>query len=514
MQDQNIEKQDSKSYLGLIFLLYAVAAVVFYWNGLKSPWFNACAFDQMLAFPFAIKWKDLIHLFSSSYHNVVWENEYHPLVTFIYFLNARLGGDNVVATKILNLVFIFLCSLLVYVSGRHLIKHRLWAFVAGLLFLTHPINSEPISVPDMDTDLMMTFFILLAFLSYLKFRSTLRKRWLIATACGYILALFCKETAIVFPGIIFAYEILISERLKRTSWLKILLSKKYVLLGLVALGYLVLQFFVINAGQISTVLNYNLWRVLIEAGHNFLASLKYLVFPSFFVSPVSLTAIFTAGILFAIIFKVESRRLSWRWPTFCLLWILLGLLPVLGILPVQDLSKYLHDHGINGIWISRRYLFLSLAAFCWLLASFLRHLSRLSLMKFFSISLLVAIILNNVRICGLSVFSDEADADTVHARIISGDKLPDYSFRSILFSESILTSLGYFLQQKDKRLLDRAKEGMGRDFTPQQVEAIVSFFGDVSLQRKPNKLKVFFSVRDIKEPREFWDEFIRRQKEL
>ena len=123
-----------------------------------------------------------------------------------------------------HLCSIFTHLLAVYLAYRVamvLLKDPLGASMAALLFAVHPTKVESVSWIAAATEPLMAVFFFAAFLAYLRWRESTRRGWIWALAsfvCA-LAALLTKETAVVLPGVILAYELLLgSWREKRPSW--------------------------------------------------------------------------------------------------------------------------------------------------------------------------------------------------------------------------------------------------------------------------------------------------------
>jgi protein O-mannosyl-transferase len=80
--------------------------------------------------------------------------------------------------------------------------------LAALLFAFHPIHVESVSYVSASTDLLVTVFLLVAFLAYSRFREQGASPWYFAVSLiAAALAMFSKETAAIFPVALVAYEL-------------------------------------------------------------------------------------------------------------------------------------------------------------------------------------------------------------------------------------------------------------------------------------------------------------------
>jgi tetratricopeptide (TPR) repeat protein len=137
---------------------------------------------------------------------------YRPLVTLSYILNYHLWGLNPfgfrlfqIAIHFANLILIFFVLKNIF-SSRNIKYGKEIAGLTALLFAVHPANVESVAYLGSIGEVLYTFFILLAFLYFLKNKFYL----------GFFLSFFgllSKETAIViFP--LFALYLFIFNRPK------------------------------------------------------------------------------------------------------------------------------------------------------------------------------------------------------------------------------------------------------------------------------------------------------------
>jgi 4-amino-4-deoxy-L-arabinose transferase-like glycosyltransferase len=114
-----------------------------------------------------------------------------------------------------------LCSLfthllaiyLAYRVAKALLKERLGAAIAVLLFAVHPTKVESVSWIAAATEPLMAVFFFAAILAYIRAREGARLHWVwmvVSFLCA-VAALLTKETAVVLPGIILAYELFVAD---------------------------------------------------------------------------------------------------------------------------------------------------------------------------------------------------------------------------------------------------------------------------------------------------------------
>ncbi len=161
-----------------------------------------------------------LHTFSSDSRGTM----FRPLVLITLALNYALGGQDVEGYRWANLFLHVLCSTLLFALLRRLGAGGPASWAVGLLFLVHPIHSEPVNYISSRSDLLVSCFyaggLLLA----------LQGRWG-GSCAAYVFGLLSKEVAITLP---LAAALFQGWSRVRRQW------RPYALLGLVGLGYVAL----------------------------------------------------------------------------------------------------------------------------------------------------------------------------------------------------------------------------------------------------------------------------------
>jgi len=155
-------------------------------------------------------------------------NYYRPLANIFYMVTWHFAGADAGAFHAVNIflhisvvVMIFLLVLKL-LNSTWLIKSRfmkdfcssdvnkkLGAFMVSLLFGVHPIHSEAVNWISGIMELMFTLFGLMSFYFFLHHE---RKGFLLLSSILFLIALFSKETAVVFLPLFFLYEVSSGEK--------------------------------------------------------------------------------------------------------------------------------------------------------------------------------------------------------------------------------------------------------------------------------------------------------------
>jgi Flp pilus assembly protein TadD len=316
---------------------------------------------------------------------------YRPMLHFAFIGVYKLFGLKPLGYHLLSVMLHSLNSALVYLLAATVFgKDRGACFrpalAAAALFAAHPVQTEPVNWISSFSDVSYVFFLLVSFIFYVRFN-----RWTLGLAASlvfFVFALLSKETALVLPVLIAAYEYSSGERPVRPGTIAlrclpyVLAGAAYIALrdyaigglapageekGLGPLGYLINVFplYAEYMGKLVLPVNLNVFHVF-EPVRSVL-ELKFLL--SFVVFAAYAAALYVS--------MRKARRAF-----FLLLWIAVPVLPVL----------YIPAVGLNVF--SERYLYLSVAGFSMLLALGVERLDRarpswnIALIAFISIALL------------------------------------------------------------------------------------------------------------------------------
>lgn len=136
---------------------------------------------------------------------------FRPLFSLSMFISYRLWGLNPIGYHFTNILIHSLNSFLVFLISFSLLdkiaKRRLMLSVfSGLLFLISPNHSESVAWISAGVDLIITFFCLSSFFAYLIYKRYDKAIYFLTSVLLFMCALFTKESAVIYPFIIIAYE--------------------------------------------------------------------------------------------------------------------------------------------------------------------------------------------------------------------------------------------------------------------------------------------------------------------
>ena len=185
----------------LAVLLLGIFGIILYFNSLQ----NTFTFDDIHSISDNLYIKDprsIPLLFKGYYASnpYIPKGMFRPLLLLTFAFNYFFDGLRPLGYHIINILIHCLNGILLY-SLLRLLKIDLkfgCALFISLLFMAHPLNTETVTYISCRSDLLVTFFIMLAFYSFVKEKIFL-------SAVLYILALLTKETALVFSPLILSY---------------------------------------------------------------------------------------------------------------------------------------------------------------------------------------------------------------------------------------------------------------------------------------------------------------------
>ncbi len=139
---------------------------------------------------------------------------YRPMMHMIYMLNYHVFGLKPWGFHLINILFHAGVSVLVFMIMLRLLKetfpesdrHVLPAFVAAMLFASHPVHSEAVAWIAGVPDLSYAFFYLLSFYFYIRSGAGDDKLGYTLSVVTFTLAAFCKEPALTLPVLLVAYD--------------------------------------------------------------------------------------------------------------------------------------------------------------------------------------------------------------------------------------------------------------------------------------------------------------------
>jgi protein O-mannosyl-transferase len=155
-------------------------------------------------------------------NNRVFDRYYRPLQAVIYTLIYQVGGLSPFPYHLANLILHTAATLLVYLLCLQLGLDSLIALLAGALFAVHPVHTEAVTWIAGVGDLACGTFYSGALLTLLRYLNSRSMKWLWLSLICFLAALFSKEMAATFPGVVFL--ILVARKEERVNFKSALLT--------------------------------------------------------------------------------------------------------------------------------------------------------------------------------------------------------------------------------------------------------------------------------------------------
>lgn len=193
------------------------------------------------------RWREL---FTGSYNGGE-DNLYRPLVSLSFLVQHRLHGPNPFAYHLVNLLLHAGAAWSVTLLARRLASAsgvaapRRLAVIAGVLFAVHPAHVEAVAMIVGRAEMMTTIAICLALRSLVPAPT---QRGTVLAVGLFVLALLCKENALVFPLLVGAWSVvarrcgLLSNDVERRRLSLVFASSSLLLFGYVVVRQSFLKF--------------------------------------------------------------------------------------------------------------------------------------------------------------------------------------------------------------------------------------------------------------------------------
>ncbi|MBI4547980.1 MAG: tetratricopeptide repeat protein [Ignavibacteriae bacterium] len=284
------------------------------------------------------------HIFSSHRAEGVY---YRPILMVTYILDYQLWSLNPLGYHLTNIVLHCVTAILVFLLINQIIQNNFLALSTSLLFALHPIQTESVAWVAGRNDVLLGIFIVLMMVFYTRYRASERNRTLYVslTALSYTLAIFTKESGVFYIFLLPLYDMCVLHiPLRQVVSLRSFL--KYLWVVIVLIGYFLIRLVVFEeflgaerlyGGYIA------FWDRILMIPIMVSVHLAFLVFPVHLSVTHPLDQLIwirqpwvTLAVAFTLLLLVA---IWWTWSRdriFCygLLWLTVGLLPALNIIPV------------------------------------------------------------------------------------------------------------------------------------------------------------------------------------
>ncbi len=316
---------------------------------------------------FYTSWKNFPRLFAHDYltdSDIVFNSKgeyfhsgsvaYRPVLSATFFIDRWIWKLNPFGYHLHNLLLHAGNGVLVYFMVFLILGNSPLALLSALLFAVHPFKTEAVCAIGYRADILAAFFFLVSFLSYIhhhRHKKFLRAGWIVLSHAAFFLALFTKESAIIYLGIVAAYDFLVRGE-KMSGVMKRFFSTYLGFLGITAF-YLYTYFFLFpnftliyssvpcgsGVGRVLTILH-----ILSSYVTGFFLPFAVKTLPPGYVPNIhqsqNLAVPFAVIAMISIVYFLVRIRRYQKEAAFFFVWFFLSLIPVSNIIPIANPMAY------------------------------------------------------------------------------------------------------------------------------------------------------------------------------
>jgi hypothetical protein len=276
-------------------------------------------------------------------HQAQGGNLYRPLLTISLIVSAQISGILPFGYHVIDILLHCLSCCLLFATLQMIGFRRVPSFFGTMIFCVHPVLTQAVAWIAGRNDSLLAVFILLCFISFIKFMSTSHMKWFFLHLLCFACAMFTKESAIMVPFLVLLY----SFGIRKEKILSI-----YMLLFVAGWGIILANWHIVRSASMvvpignkltaaSTVLS-NLWITVFYFGKIFWP-LNLAFAP--IASDIHITVgIISAGLFFIVI--LFSERKDWKLIVFGFMWFIAFLIPTFYYDSVVHVPPKFYEHRI------------------------------------------------------------------------------------------------------------------------------------------------------------------------
>ncbi len=265
---------------------------------------------------------------------------YRPLAIFSYLINNMMTGYDVLYYHLTNVLLHAVTALVLYLLVRTITAEPLIAFLAGILFIVHPVHVEAVSYISGRADMLSAVFILGTLLSYIRYSAGGGRVFMTLSVFLAVMAALSKENFVILPLLILIYHFVYGKKFRIWPFLGVMA---------VIAGYVLLRVHVFENARVLSLS----WPIIAQRMPGFFYVI--LLYMKLIFWPIGLHADYgdiffgfrdprvVSGLLFLVALVAGAIYFRKRRPnvSFGILWYLIALLPVSNIYP---LPFFMADH--------------------------------------------------------------------------------------------------------------------------------------------------------------------------
>ncbi len=298
-------------------------------------------------------------------------NYYRPLLFFGFGLEYQMFGNNGFIYHLDSYLIHFAGGVFLYLLIKKLFENKLLAFLATLLFLIHPVQTEAVAYASGRGDPLSFFFVMVTL-----YLSLYKGRWYrLSAILSFTAALLSKEIALITPGLIFLVQLFSQQKLTFAAMKKSFVAT--IPFAVITLIYFFSRITVLNFANTlnfynsANIYSSNLFVRLVTFFHVMPDYLGLLFYPKtlFMERDLGIKIVTTPTIqgVLSILFYISLLIVGWLKRTqrpvllFSILWIVVAFVPTSGILPINGIfyEHFLYYPSV-GFFLLFAYSFLAL----------------------------------------------------------------------------------------------------------------------------------------------------------
>ncbi len=317
-------------------------------------------------------WSNFPKIIRADFGSGSGSNNYWPLQAIVYMAGFSLWGLKTTGYHFISIFAHILAAISFYFLLQNIFYDKTISFLASLLFLSSPINTEAVCYIAALGDPLGLVFILASFIFYIKSLSSKNIGLCILALLSFTLALFSKENAVVLPLLILLYHYAFGKQLK--------IQKLMPFFGIL-IGYILLRLTILNPPDQLTVTLVGLWERVPVFFAGITEYIRLLLLPldlhveyedSLF-KFTDLKVVLGLILTFSLIIFTFIRRKVNPGVFFGIAWFFIALLPVSNIYPIS--SAFIMEH----------YLYLPALGYFIILAGLFWHPLKSRIFTFFCV---------------------------------------------------------------------------------------------------------------------------------
>jgi tetratricopeptide (TPR) repeat protein len=234
-----------KKNVGLVLLLVVIGFSVYafnlqnklFWD--DDDWIVNNSYVHNFAHVGDIFSKDMLAGFGLN------SNYYRPLLSLSFASNYIIDGVKPLGYHVVSNAFHILNGVLIFILLIYVFRRALPAFLASVLFIIHPLQTEAVTYISGRGDPMSVFFMLLSVLIFIKYNNSNARKYLFGSLTLMLLALLSRETAVLLAPLLLIVYISFLTRERFWKSIKNGLLKIWPYFALAG-GYGILRLTVLN----------------------------------------------------------------------------------------------------------------------------------------------------------------------------------------------------------------------------------------------------------------------------